>query len=134
MSQENVERAVHLYDVWNADGIEAVAQDFWAHEIEWRDDPSVPDAASYRNRDEVRSHIADRVAVLGHFQIHLERAIEVSTDEVLVIYEVMGEGGQSAAPWKQRMAQALLFKDGRVIEVQDYLDVDRALQAAGLSD
>jgi ketosteroid isomerase-like protein len=132
MSEENVKRAVRLYEVWNTEGIEAVAQDFWAQEIEWRDDPSVPDAGNYRGRDEVRAHIAERVEVLGHFHINQERVVELGTGRVLVIYEVMGQGGRSAAPWKQRMAQGLRFEGNRVIEVQDFLDVDRALEAAGL--
>jgi ketosteroid isomerase-like protein len=133
MSQENAERAVRLYEVWNTDGIGAVAKDFWAQEIEWHDDPSVPDAGSYRGREEVRAHIEERVEVLGHFRINQERVIELGTGRVLVIYEVIGQGGRSAAPWKQRMAQALRFEGDRVIEVQDFLDVDRALEAAGLS-
>jgi hypothetical protein len=32
------------------------------------------------------------------------------------------------------MAEILRFADDRVIEVQDYLDVDRALEAAALSE
>jgi hypothetical protein len=32
------------------------------------------------------------------------------------------------------MAQILRFADDLVIEVQDYLDVDQALEAAGLSE
>jgi ketosteroid isomerase-like protein len=134
MSDKNVERAARLYQAWNTEGIDAVARDFWAEDIEWRDDPSVPDAGSYRGRDDVQGHIADRVEVLGQFRINQERVVELSTDRVLVIYEVTGQGGRSAAPWKQRMAQALRFEGGRVIEVQDFLDVDQALEAAGLSE
>jgi hypothetical protein len=44
------------------------------------------------------------------------------------------ESHLGAAPWKQRMAQGLRFEGDRVIEVQDFLDVDRALEAAGLSE
>lgn len=117
--------------MWNAEGVDAVARRFWAERIEWRDDPSVPDAGTYRGREGVRRHIKDRVEVLGHFQIDPEQVIEAGENRVLVVYELRSLAGQSEAPWTQRMAQCLRFEGGRVIEVQDYLDVDRALEAAG---
>jgi len=123
-----------LYEVWNDVGVSGVADRFWSEEIEWRDDATVPDAAVYRGRDGVRKHIEERVDVLGHFRIQLERVADAGDSTVLVIYEVVGEGGQSGAPWRQRMGEILRFADERVIEVQDYLDVDRALEAAGLSE
>ena len=129
-----IEQATRLYQVWNAEGVDGVARGFWAERIEWKDDPSVPDAGTYRGREQVRKHIEDRVEVLGHFQIDPEQVIEAGENRVLVVYEVRGQGGQSAAPWTQRMAQVLWFERGRVMEVQDYLDVDRALQAVGLRE
>jgi ketosteroid isomerase-like protein len=120
--------------VWNTEGVDGVAQGFWAERIEWRDDPSVPDAGTFRGRERVRKHIKDRVEVLGHFQIDPEQVIEAGEIRVLVVYEVSGQAAQSEAPWTRRMAQSLRFQGGRVIEVQDYLDVDRALEAAGLRE
>jgi ketosteroid isomerase-like protein len=136
MSQEvtAIEQATRLYHVWNAEGVDGVARGFWAERIEWRDDPSVPDAGTYRGRERVRRHIEDRVDVLGHFHIDPEQVIEAGENGVLVVYQIRGKGGQSAAPWTQRMAQFLRFEGGRVIEVQDYLDVDRALEAAGIRE
>jgi hypothetical protein len=32
-----------LYDMWNAGGLPAVSEGFWHEDIEWRDDPSIPD-------------------------------------------------------------------------------------------
>jgi ketosteroid isomerase-like protein len=128
------EKALLLYETWNAKGVEAVADGFWAETIEWRDDPSVPDAGIHRGRDQVRAHIEDRVEVLGHFYIDPQRVIETAPNRLMVIYEVRGQGGQSNAPWTQRMAQVLRFAGGRVVEVQDYLDVARALEAAGLAE
>jgi ketosteroid isomerase-like protein len=119
---------------WNADGADGVAKGVWAEGIEWRDDPSVPDAGIYQRREQVRKDIEDRVEVLGHFHIDPEQVIEAGENRVLVVYEVRGRGGQSAAPWTLRMAQFLRFEGARVIEVQDYLDVDRALEAAGLTE
>jgi ketosteroid isomerase-like protein len=121
-----------LYEAWNDVGVRGVADRFWSEEIEWRDDATIPDAAVYRGREEVRTHIEERVDVLGHFRIQLERVAEVGDSKVLVIYEVVGEGGQSGAPWRQRMGEILRFADDRVIEVQDYLDIGRALEAAEL--
>jgi hypothetical protein len=60
--------------------------------------------------------------------------IEAGENRVLVIFDVHGHGGQSAAPWTRRMAQTLRFEGARVIEVHDYLEVDRAREATGLSE
>jgi len=129
-----LQRATELYGVWNREGVSGVADRFWSEQIEWRDDPTVPDAGVYRGREEVRKHIEERVDVLGHFRIELERVADAGGVGVLVIYEVVGYGGRSGAPWRERMAEILRFADDRVIEVQDYLDIDRALEAAGLSE
>jgi ketosteroid isomerase-like protein len=129
-----IKRTTELYDVWNEEGVGGVADRFWSEQIVWRDDATVPDAAAYRGRAEVCKHIEDRVEVLGHFRIQLERVAELGEAQVLAIYEVVGRGGQSGAPWRQRMAQMLRFEQDRVVEAQDYLDVDRALSAAGLSE
>jgi ketosteroid isomerase-like protein len=129
-----LERAAELYEVWNAEGVDGVADRFWSESIEWRDDVTIPDADVYSGREEVRRHIAERVDLLGHFRIQLERVADVGEAEVLAIYEVVGTGGQSGVPWRERMAEILRFSGDRVIEVQDYLDVDRALEAAGLSE
>jgi ketosteroid isomerase-like protein len=137
MSQDQTERAdlaIRLYEVWNSAGIGAVADQFWSERIEWRDDPSVPDAATFRGREEVREHIRDRVDVLGHFRIDTERVVDCGGDRVLVVYTVRGEGGQSGVPWNMRMGQLLRFEGDRVVDVQDYLDTAEALEAAGLSE
>jgi ketosteroid isomerase-like protein len=135
MSQDRKERlATELYEVWNEAGVEGVAARFWSERIEWRDDATIPDAAVYRGLEAVRRHIEERVDLLGHFRIQVERVIDTEEGGVVVIYEVVGEGGQSGAPWRERMAETLKFAGDRVIEVQDYLDVDRALEAAGLAD
>jgi ketosteroid isomerase-like protein len=127
-------RTNELYEAWNEEGVSGVAERFWAEEIVWRDDVTIPDPGVYRGREEVRKHIAERVDLLGHFHIQIERAAEAGESQVLVVYEVVGHGGQSGAPWGQRMAEILRFAGDRVIEVQDYLDVDRALEAVGLSE
>jgi ketosteroid isomerase-like protein len=138
MSQENerrlAERAAELYEVWNAEGVDGVAAGFWSEEIEWHDDSTIPDSAVYRGRDEVRKHIEERVDVLGHFRIQLERIVDAGDATVLAIYEVVGQGGQSGVPWRERMAEKLTFADDRVIQVEDYLDVNRGLEAVGLSE
>jgi ketosteroid isomerase-like protein len=136
MSEEKtkrLERTTELYEAWNEEGVTGAADRFWSEQIEWRDDVTIPDAAVYRGREEVRKHIEERVDVLGHFRIQLERVADAGEAGVLVIYEVVGHGGQSGVPWRERMAEILRFADDRVIEVQDYLDVDRALEAVGLS-
>jgi ketosteroid isomerase-like protein len=129
-----LERTTELYEVWNRAGVAGVADQFWSEQIEWRDDQTIPDAAVYRGREEVRRHIEERVEVLGHFHIEVERVADAGAAGVLVIYEVVGQGGRSGAPWRERMAEILRFAGDRVIEVQDYLDVGRALEAAGLRE
>jgi len=129
VSRDEVAIAAELYDTWNRGGTGAVANGFWHPEIEWRDDPTVPDAGLFRGRDEVRRHIEERVDVLGEFKIRLEQVVEAKTGGVLAVYEFFGAGGRSGAPFAMRIAQHLRFAGDKVIDVQDYLDPDAALGA-----
>jgi ketosteroid isomerase-like protein len=119
--------ALRLFSAWNAGGIAAVADDYWTAEIEWRDDPTVPDAGVFKGRGEVRKHIEERVEILGDFEITLERVLETAPDRVLVIFEFRGAGGQSGAPYAMRVGQHLTVEGNRVAAVQDYLDPDAAV-------
>jgi hypothetical protein len=65
---------------------------------------------------------------------HLYVYLALASLGLLLLYLALVGPERFAVPWSQRMAQFLRFEAGRVIEVQDYLDVDRALKAAGLSD
>ena len=134
MSRENVGIVRRLYAAWNAEGVAGVADRFWSEQIEWHDDPTIPDAAVYYGRNRVRKHIDDRVEVLGQFRIAPEEVLDLGNGRVLVVYEVHGEGGRSDAPWKQRMAQVLTLEGGQVTVVKDHLDADRALEAVGLRE
>jgi ketosteroid isomerase-like protein len=118
--------ARRLFSAWNDGGLAAVADDYWPAEIEWRDDPTVPDAGVFKGRDEVRKHIEERVEILGDFEITVERVLETGWDRVLVVFEFRGAGGRSGAPYAMRVAQHLTVDGGRVAEVQDYLDPDGA--------
>ena len=89
--------ALRVFSAWNDGGIAAVADDYWTAEIEWRDDPTVPDAGVFKGRDEVRKHIEERVEILGDFEITVERVLETARDRVLVIFEFRGAGGHSGA-------------------------------------
>jgi ketosteroid isomerase-like protein len=131
VTTDPADTAVQLYATWNDEGLDAVAERFWAEEIEWRDDPQVPDADVHRGRDHVRSHIEDRVAALGNFDIEVERVLEAGESSVLAVYTFRGQGGQSGAPYEMRIAQLLTMEAGRVIAVQDYLDAEVAMSTLG---
>jgi ketosteroid isomerase-like protein len=124
--------ATRLYEAWNEGGVEAVAEDYWAPEIEWRDDPWIPDPGVWKGREAVRKHIEERVELLGRFEIRVEEVLNLDGGRVLVIYTFEGQGPQSGAPYSMRMAQLLAVVDQKVTEVQDYLDLERAFAELGI--
>jgi ketosteroid isomerase-like protein len=62
------------------------------------------------------------------WQIH-----EAGPDRALAIIDMRGRGRASGVPAEVRVGQLWSFRDGRVVRMEMYSDVDEALRAAGLA-
>ena len=62
------------------------------------------------------------------WQIH-----EAGPDRALAIIDMRGRGRASGVPAEMRVGQLWSSRDGRVVRMEMYTDVDEALRAAGLA-
>jgi ketosteroid isomerase-like protein len=62
------------------------------------------------------------------WQIH-----EAGADRALAIIDMRGRGRASGVPAEMRVGQLWTSRDGRVVRMEMYTDVDEALRAAGLA-
>jgi ketosteroid isomerase-like protein len=136
MSRENVELVIRGYRAFIAGDLITVA-DTLDPEIEWRGvDPESPPTG----REDVLRILADRYA--DGYRVELERCIGKG-DQVLVSFRA---AGTEKDPLDDRPLQTRRYftigrywaivtvRGGRVVGVQDYPNLDAALEALGLDD
>jgi ketosteroid isomerase-like protein len=58
---------------------------------------------------------------------------EAGSDRALAIIDMRGRGRASGVPAEMRVGQLWSSRDGRVVRMEMYTDVDEALRAAGLA-
>ena len=135
MSQENVEVVRRVTDVMDGEGFEAALPVFLeaAHpEVEWREDPAWPGAATYRGIEEVRQVILDRMGTLD-FEQQTEDLIGVD-DKVVVLVRWFGRGKASGAQGEISMAMLWTLREQAITRIEFFLDRAQALEAVGLRE
>ena len=135
MSQENVEVVRRVTDVMDAEGFEAALPVFLeaAHpEVEWREDPAWPGAATHRGIEQVRQVILDRMGTLD-FEQQTEDLIGVD-DKVIVLVRWVGRGKTSGAQGEISMAMLWTLREQAITRIEFFLDRAQALEAAGLRE
>jgi len=135
MSQENVEVVRRVTDVMDGEGFEAALPVFLeaAHpEVEWREDPAWPGAATYRGIEEVRQLILDRMSTLDLEQ-QTEDLIGVD-DKVVVLVRWVGRGKASGAQGEISMAMLWTLREQAITRIEFFLDRAQALEAVGLRE
>jgi ketosteroid isomerase-like protein len=132
MSQENVEvirRQIHALNRGDWEGsIEGVDP-----EIEWVVAREHPASRTVRGLDELRAYREDWRQMLGALRFEFERIID--RDELVVsIGRVSGTGAGSGAATEVPIGLVSHFRNGSVVKVEEFLDPDEALEAAGLRE
>jgi ketosteroid isomerase-like protein len=132
MSQENLELARQYFEALN-DGMDA-SEHLRHPDIEVFDPPDFPDADRYLGEAAVRKLI-DSYRDLGwDGQFHVQEVVDAG-DEVVVIWQVRvrtPHGG--GLPLEGTIGHVLLFEDGKVRRIRQYLNKEAALEAAGLRE
>jgi ketosteroid isomerase-like protein len=129
MSQENVELVRR--------GIQSV-EAFWSlldEHVVWDlgESPPPPDLhGEYVGRDAVIEASRHYWGTWDDYHLDAEELIDAGSSVVVVVHE-RGRGRGSGAPFEQRFAQVMTFRQGRIIRWEMYPDKGSALEAAGLS-
>src|SRR2546426_10356088 len=135
MSQENVEVVRRAYQAWNRGDLET-AFEFLDRDVEVSVPPDLPEAGTYRGRDEVRRWVAgELLPILEEARADPEKFLDVG-DLVIVFVRYFGRGKASGIEVRGAIVDAHVWtlRDGKVKRLQMYQGTEKALEAVGLSE
>jgi ketosteroid isomerase-like protein len=134
MSQENVEALRSAYDAVNRRDWDAALQA--AHpDFEWTTDPRVPNAGTYRGREEVKRFFEDQTAAFETWAVEPERFFETEEgDRIVAFVKFRMSPKGSSAELEIQTAALWTFRDGKAVSGQGFAERERALEAAGLRE
>ena len=134
MSQENVEIVRRMLQAFADGGLDAMAE-FWDPDIDWRAaEGAIDDVGEMHGPVAVRRYIQDWIDTFDDFGVVLEDLRDVGDDRVLGIQRLNGRAKLSGTETELRYAVISTVRDGKVVQVREYLNVDQALEALGLSE
>ena len=134
MSQENVEVVRRALQAFADGGVDAMAE-FWDPDITWRPaEGAIDDIGEMHGPVAVRRYIQDWIDTFDDSSVVVEELRDVGDDRVLAIQRVKGRAKLSDIEIDIRYAAVSTVRDGKIVRGQEYLSVDEALEAVGLSE
>jgi ketosteroid isomerase-like protein len=138
MSEENTELIRRGVEAFNRGGFEAVDGVFWSEDIVWDATPAgVPGLGIYRGREEVRKFFEEDwfgAFPFDEWELSADKVIDAGGDRVVSLMRQHGRGAASGAEVELEFGQVITLRDGKVVQVDIYLDREKALEAAGLRE
>jgi ketosteroid isomerase-like protein len=133
MSEENVELARQYFERLNAEGPHG-ARDMRHPGIELVDPPNFPDVGRHVGEAAVWERVEGFVELGWDGQFRVEEYINAG-DEVMVVWRAMGQSVHGGGvPLDMTLVHVLLFENGKIRRIRQYLSRAEALEAAGLSE
>jgi ketosteroid isomerase-like protein len=135
MSEENVEVVRRAADAYNRRDIDAVLEEL-DPEIEWHPLLQVllgGEATVYRGHEGARALWRDLDEAFTEFQVEQSELRDLG-EQVIVIGHLQGRGRESGVKTETAIVWLVDFKSGKAIRVREYLDLEEALEAAGLRE
>ena len=137
MSQENVEIIGRMYDAWLSDDYETV---FATYDPDVRLNPD-PEASwvgigdRYVGHDGIRRYMRAVYEAFEDYRPEVEKIIDAGEQRVLTLAVEHGRGrGSGAQVEARRTAHLWTLREGRVVQLDLFLDRRRALEAVGLAE
>jgi ketosteroid isomerase-like protein len=130
MSQENVEIVRRVYKLTEAEGIEGLLE-LATDDVVWISDPRFPGGGRQNGKESVHRWLR-ALWIYDKVSIDVEEIIDLD-DRALGITRFHGvSAGAPSVDWP--WCHLFAFRDGRVSQVQSFLDRAQALDAAGLPE
>jgi ketosteroid isomerase-like protein len=130
MSQAARDLCRRAYDLWNGEEYEAFFA-LMSPDVVWEERHN-PEVGLYRGRDGVKEWVA---VTSGAFQTPRFEPLRFIDDGEAVVIEVLfrGQGTSSGIEVAARLAHAVRVREGMVIYLASFPEVEQALEAVGLA-
>jgi ketosteroid isomerase-like protein len=113
--------------------IGAAFDDGFHTDVEYREDPDWPGAATYRGIEQVKACFRDYAEMLRFDDSRVERVVDAA-GRVVAVIRVAARPAGASEPVVHRWGYVCRVRDGKVDSFQAYLDPRRAFEAAGLEE
>jgi len=120
----NLARTRRWYEEWNSEGLPGFER-VWAPGIVLHEATEFPETGVFRGAQALADHVRDLLEDGGHFQI-VPRSLEGRGEYVFSIVDVSVKGPHSGAAVTTPFFQVMRYRGGRLEELWDFLDEDRA--------
>ena len=130
MSQEDVEVVLRSFDVWNDRDVDAIRRLYTKDAV--IQTPS-GEFAEFGEADPIGRWVAELREVWAEIRWEIERIVD-GENVVVSSYRATFIGRQSGAEVVHRLAGVYRIRDGQIASEHVYLDLDDALEAAGLQE
>ena len=135
MSGENVETIRRLYEAWLADDYDTVFQTYHP-DIRLNADPEaswVGIGETYEGHAGLRRYMAAVYEAFEDYRPEVEELLDIGDGRVLTLAIEHGRGrGSGAEVMHRRTAHLWTLRDGKAVQIDLFLDRDRAFEAVGL--
>jgi ketosteroid isomerase-like protein len=134
MSQENVEIVRGQLKAFADGGLDALAEEFWNEDINWRAlEGAIDDVGEMHGREAVRRYVQDWLDMFDGFTVVPEELLAVGDDRVVAVQRIAGHAKVSGVETELRFAVVYTVRDGQIVRGREYVDREQALEAAGLA-
>jgi ketosteroid isomerase-like protein len=120
---------VALNEVWNREGVDAVAERFWTDDVVWEDAADAPDRSIHSGRAAVAEYLRTLTATMGDIPIELVRFIDVDDRQGVAVTRTRSTT-RSGVPLDWAVAQLVTITGGRFSRVRIFLDAGEAERVA----
>lgn len=131
MSEANVETVRRFWDQWE-DG-KWGNLDLLAEDVIYRPTPEMPEAGEYRGRAGFRKYVERFFDREWSEDLTAEAtSFRDFGDHVIVRVELSGRGRASGLDMTGRVFQVFTLREGEIVRIEDFMQRERALEAAEL--
>ena len=112
----------------------AAIVEFFDPELEFTDDPRLPEADVYRGLDAVTEQLDRFTDSFDEFRITAEDFVDLGGGRVLLLFHLRTRGKGSGASLEARPGWIFTIRDGKATRIEAFLERSQALDAAGLGE
>jgi len=134
------EADVQLFQSWAEqaalaeDPLDFWYENVWAADIDHRAIEDAPDDhGPIVGRDAMRAYFADWFELFPDLKATYEEIVDVGPGRVIAVMHVSGTAKASGLRTEMRLPILETIRDGRIVRGREYLTMDEALRAAGLT-